>query len=155
MAMLREPLDALTTGEASIVPPVPDKPTCSVCHARSRLGSLTRCRECIRDAANAQLAAGAEAKARVKAREQAATKRCRACKAEKPLDEFSPHPRAKDGQRNCLQALHPQGLAISKPIGRTHSTEEGSRRGAQPSAPRCEPRSPTGADAILTLGGRA
>ena len=101
MAMLREPLDALTTGESSAVSLViPDASLCTVC----------------------QLAAGAQAKVRDKARaeveaqEQRATKRCVACKVEKPLNEFGSHHRSKDGKRKACKPCVRAGRALCKPL---------------------------------------
>jgi hypothetical protein len=121
MAMLREPDMAPPGGDA--IAPAPtryDLTLCTICRTHPRLASLSRCATCIQKAADADRQARANAEAKVKASRQAngpaATKRCGVCKVEKPLDEFRPHHRAKDGKRKSCRDCVRAGRALCKPM---------------------------------------
>jgi len=122
MAMLREPDGVLTSGVAPAALPITTNDTslCIVCGERPRLGSLTRCKQCLQEAADTARQARAEAeatvKARVQAKEQAATKRCTTCKVEKPLSEFGAHHRSRDGKRKACRPCVRAGRALCKPL---------------------------------------
>lgn len=81
------------------------KAPCAICGEAPRLGTLSRCRGCIRKQAEADLKAQAEVRARAAARAEAEAerqghvKRCRTCKETKSLPKFAKSARAKDGRR--------------------------------------------------------
>jgi hypothetical protein len=119
MAALREP-DAAPAGGGTSAPPTTssDPSPCAQCHQRPRLGALSRCKQCIREAADAYRQARADAEARVEARKAstpAATKRCKACKQVKPISAFALHPRSLDGHRNACKPCVKKGFRTSKP----------------------------------------
>jgi hypothetical protein len=118
MAMLREPDGVLTNGVAPAAPPITtnDASLCIVCGERPRLGALARCKQCLQETADTARRTRAEAEATVKARDQAATKRCTICKVEKPLSEFGPHHRSRDGKRKACRPCVRAGRALCKPL---------------------------------------
>lgn len=120
--MLRGPDGIPTTGAASTIPSVttPDKALCTICRERPRLGELTRCKQCLQKAADADRRARAKVEAtvnaRAKTRKPAEVKRCSACTIAKPLDAFSPHHRSKDGKRKACRSCVRAGRALCKPL---------------------------------------
>lgn len=117
--MLRQP-DTAPVGGESIAAASHDPTLCTICHTNPRLGSLSRCKSCIRQAADADRQARAAAEATANARAQTskpiAVKRCSVCKVGKPLDEFGRHHKAADGKRKACKLCVRAGRALCKPL---------------------------------------
>jgi hypothetical protein len=136
MATLRES-DLAPAGGGTTAPPITtaDPAVCRQCHERPRLGALSRCKKCIKDAADADRRSRAEAQATVAARAKAPNpeghKRCRACRVVKPLNAFSPHQRSLDGHRHACKPCVKNGFTTAKP----RSAEQRARQKAAAAKP--------------------
>jgi hypothetical protein len=84
-AALREPDLASPSGGAVVPAVAPETPLCTVCHERPRLGTLARCKRCLREASDATRRERAEAEARVKAKAQAQQATTKAAKCFEPV----------------------------------------------------------------------
>jgi hypothetical protein len=110
---LREPEHSALAGDgADAVPPIVID-LCVQCGLRPRAagGRLSRCLACVKRSAEEDRIARALAEAKLAARVEQPTKRCRSCKADKPLDGFARHRLSRDGLRHDCRSCVANGKA--------------------------------------------